>query len=299
MLGRRTFTLSCITAGLLSAVLGAQDYFPLTPGGVWIYKGGGTRASEPLVVEVTSTAEFNGVTYSVVRGLANTDLYLREDSDGNVFSYDAAAGVEKPWWSFQSPEGVEYASAVSCCGKAVVTSTSMHYEGGIGTFDNSLEMRYPGVFQVGIDRDVFLPDIGLISRSIATGGPSYGSYELVYARVGTMMLSVPEAGFSLAVGGTLARLTLRVSGDEPVKLTFANAQIYDLVIRNDKGEVVYTWSDGKGFAQVITTQSFGKGEKNWAVRLPDNLPAGTYSAEGYLTTTPSGQYTAKTVFEIK
>src|SRR5947209_8858485 len=180
MRGIKTFIASLLV--LLPAA--AQDYFPLQTGNVWVYRGSGSRADSETTVEITGTAQYNGSTYSVLHGLTDKDVLLREDASGNVFAYDADAGKESPWFSFNAPVGTAYDSTVSCCGKAMVASRNAPYAGPVGTFDYALQMSYPGVFQVGIANDLFLPYVGLVSRSIATGGPTYGGLDLIYARLG-------------------------------------------------------------------------------------------------------------------
>jgi hypothetical protein len=286
----------------------ADDYFPLQVGNTWVYRGSGTRANTPLTIEVTGTTEHGGVTYYVVRGLQDREVHLRADQNGGLFVYDAAASQERRWWDFAAKEGEAYESTVSCCGRAMVASRAADYKGDIGTFNYALEMRYPGVFQVGIDRDLFLPYVGLVSRSIATGGPTYGGYDLTYARVGgVLVVSGPEIAFTLALDKTVykpgdsvdivARLSLKNSGSEPVELTFSSGQLYDLTIRNDRGEQVYTWSADKLFPQVLQTIRVS-GEKTWAFKANPKLAAGSYTAEGYLATNPR-VFSATVKFEVR
>jgi hypothetical protein len=297
---------------LLAGCAFSQDYFPLQTGNVWIYKRSGTRAGAPLTVEVTGVMVANGMTYSVVTGLTSTPAYLRKDDSGTVFYYDMATGQEQPWWSFQATPGTPYDSTVSCCGKAQVVSRSAKYSGLVGAFDYALEMSYPGVFQVGIARDLFLPYIGLVSRSIATGGPSYGGYDLIYARIGGVtVVSAPEISFALTLDQAvytsrdmIARLTLRATQPDPLTLTFNSGQIFDLVIRDSGGAEVFRWSKGRLFTQVMQTIAFS-GEKDWAIQIaltdPDGkpLPAGKYVAEAYLTNSGPRAYSASAGFEIK
>jgi hypothetical protein len=204
----------------------------------------------------------------------------------------------------------------------VIRSTSATYSGPVGQFNYALEQDYPGVFQVGIAKEVFLPYVGMISRSENTGGPSMTAYDLIYARIGGVtVVSAPEVTFSLTldravyvsnlrtppgpVPAMTARMTLRVVQDQPVSLTFGTSQLYDLVIRNANGDAVYRWSDGKAFGQIVQTIPFGPGEKNFTVvanlgtSASTPFPPGKYTAEGYLTTSGTKSYTATVGFEIK
>jgi hypothetical protein len=72
-----------------------------------------------------------------------------------------------------------------------------------------------------------------------------------------------------------ARLTLRNTG-QPIALTFPSGQSFDLEVRNDRGTVVYRWSDGQAFTQMFRSEIFGPGEKNFVVQVhllgPDKKP---------------------------
>lgn len=158
----------------------------------------------------------------------------------------------------------------------------------------------------------------MVHRDQATGGPSYGSLDLIYARVGGVtVVSAPEVSFSLALDKSVygssprgeipemsARLALRNTQPEPLELSFPSGQIYDVAIRNESGVVVYRWSDGKAFPAIFQTISFSA-EKNWPILLrPADkdgkpLPPGKYTAEGYLTTAGPKSYSAAVAFEMR
>ena len=300
------------------------DYFPLAPGNAWIYRGGGVWTGTFLTLEITQTQVFRGNRYFLLHGFPQQDYWLRETANGSVVAYDPAQSAEKLWWAFQSPLGQQYTTFLPgvCCGVAVVNSRKATYKGPVGEFDNALEILYPGVFQVGIARELFLPDIGLVYRNQATGGPSYGSWDLLYARVGaTTVSAAPELSFRLTLDNSIytanmmppvpapapvmtARITLRNTG-EPITLIFPSGQTFDFEIRNDKGALVYRWSDGQAFTMVFRTETFGPGEKNFTIQAglagadKNPLPQGKYVAEGWLTTQGVKVYDASVGFEIR
>ena len=166
------------------------------------------------------------------------------------------------------------------------------------------------MFQVGLERELFVPNVGLAFRSQATGGPSYGSWELIYAHVGKVTReTTPELSFTLALDNSVytvdsmppfspstaapvmtARIRLRNTG-QPITLIYPTGQTYELVIRDAKGSIVYRWSDGQAFPQIVRTEAFGPGEKDFPIRVrlvgADKypLPQGRYTAEAWLTTT--------------
>ena len=302
------------------------DYFPLEVGNVWVYQGGGIYAGTTLTLEITKAAEFNGRQYFLLHGFPGGDYWLRADGAGSILAYDPDQDREKLWWAFWAPIGCEYTTFLpgTCCGRAVVSSRSATYKGPIGESDAALELLYPGVFQFGIEREVFWPGLGLVFRGQATGGPSYGSYELIHAHVGRSSWgSARELSFGLALDNSVyyvdmmppvepqtsaplmtARMTLRDTA-EPIVLTFPTGQTFDFVIRNEHGDIVYRWSDGMAFTQVIRTEVLGPGEKDFVIQVrlvgPDKnpLPQGRYFAEGWLTTMGPRAFAASAAFEVR
>jgi hypothetical protein len=181
------------------------DYFPMAPGNLWIYQGSGVYSSKLLTLEITTTQAFQGTPYFLLNGLPQQDYWLREDAKGSIRQYDPSQAVEKLWWDFNSPPGQQYSTDLpgTCCQVATVGPRNIAYKGPLGTFNSALEISYPGVFQFGILQETFLPGIGLAFRTQATGGPSYGSWELIYARVGDVTV---DSANELSGGITLDRV---------------------------------------------------------------------------------------------
>lgn len=296
-----------------------SDYFPLATGNLWVYQGAGSYSGTFLTLQITSSQQFQGVTYFLLHGFASQDYWLREDTRGSVFQFDPAQAAENLWWAFGSPMGQRYSTTLPgvCCGAAMVSSRSATYKGPLGTFDSTLQISYPGVFQVGIIQETFLPGVGLALRTQATGGPSYGSWELIYARVGGVTVdSAPELSFSLALDNSIytvtsataaplmtARLRLRDTA-QPITLTLPTSQRYDFTITDSNGTVVYQWSNGKAFANIAMNQTFGPGEEDYIIQIPlagsgkAPLPAGQYVAEGWLTTGRTKLFDATVPFQV-
>ena len=321
----RTLAAVVITSDQISNTPPAS-YFPLATGNSWVYQGGGIWAGSVLTLEITKSSDVRGNRYFLLHGLPGGDYWLRQDDKGSVFAWDMYQATDKLWWLFQSPIGEQYRTFLpgTCCGVAVVTSRTAHYEGPVGKFDKALEINYPGVFQVGIEREVFLPGVGLAQRRQATGGPSYGTWELIYASVGGITAaSAPDFSFSLALNDSIyyvdamppwppqltapvmtARISLRDNA-QPISLTFPTGQTFDFTIRNERGMMVYRWSDGRAFTQAFHTEVFGPGERNFVIQVrlvgPDKhpLPEGRYVAEGWLTTVGMKTFDASTGFEIR
>ncbi|WP_226576877.1 BsuPI-related putative proteinase inhibitor [Halobacillus litoralis] len=54
--------------------------------------------------------------------------------------------------------------------------------------------------------------------------------------------------------------SLENKGDDPLLLGFTSSQKYDIQVKNAEGEVVYTYSANRMFAQGLTTEDLGKGD---------------------------------------
>lgn len=83
-------------------------------------------------------------------------------------------------------------------------------------------------------------------------------------------------------------LVVRYVGQDPLTLNFSTSQRYDFQIENEAGEVLWRWSDGRMFAQVV-------GQFDLSPELPGvryralfqgRLPPGRYTVRGFLMTRP-------------
>lgn len=311
----KLLSLVVLAAGLAAA----QNYFPLEPGNQWIYRSG----TEIATAEVVRAETFEGRSYALVRGFFG-DAWLRTNEDGALVAYDPSTRAEQLWTAFGAAEGAQFQSAAPPCEQpAQLVSKSAQYAGPIGEFPYALEIRYsPGrCADAGSERDLYLPWVGLVQRRATTiAGPR--TWDLVYARLGVTEISASQTSFQLsldqavytanlmppvdprrAVPHMLARLTLRHIQQEPLRLTFPTGQRFDLVIRNEKGEVVFRWSDGKAFTQVLGTEMV-LGERNWVIDVPlgtgnTALPQGRYVAEGWLTAEGPRAWSASAGFEVR
>lgn len=86
-----------------------------------------------------------------------------------------------------------------------------------------------------------------------------------------------------------AQLTLTITNvtSTPVTVSFAGEQLYDFAARNANGDVVWTWSHGKTFAEVPSEVVLGPGEyleftQSWSFSTNDGslLMDGVYTVSG-------------------
>jgi len=316
MPGIRITTASAVAIFALFSSPGAAhaqtDLMPLQVGNQWVYRSTGPGAAITWKVSVTRTENKGGQDYAVVEGFPETEtLLLRAAADGTVYSYQD--GGERIWVKFPAAIKEEWPTTVNACNAAgVIESKAARYRGPIGQFDNAVQVRYTygGCADAGLDGDIFLPWIGLVRRSSQTiAGPRH--FDLIYARIAdTTVVSEGDVSFTLtldkavyyanlmppvdparAVPVMTARLTLRNTTDQEIEIEFPSGQKYEIQIKNERGETVYTWSADKAFIQVFETLKLSKGELNWVetIRLSaaeegKPLAAGRYIAEAWLTT---------------
>ncbi|MBI4890060.1 MAG: hypothetical protein HY821_05490 [Acidobacteria bacterium] len=288
MPGTRIFTLNLLAAAALLAQ--SPEYLPLQQGNTWIYKG----SAGTFTLQTGGAETFGENQYFPLRGLPTTPvLYLRNTPEGRIYQWDMAAKLEVLYLdtaAAESPTGVDPCNAASR-----IESREGKYAGPVGEFGNVLDVRYTAAqcADAGLVSDQFLPWVGLLARTQQTiAGPR--TYHLVYARLGGVTVLTPaEISFSLAVTAAQdVRLALRNMGPAPLELTFPTSQQFEVEVYDQKNQLVYRWSDGMGFLQVVTTQSVS-GERIWLVSLPSGrLAPGRYTVKGWLTTTEPGGYAA-------
>ncbi len=292
-----------ITMG--AACLAQSEYYPLQRGDQWVYRARGP-AGGVIQLEVTSAAELiGGNYYAKVEGLFDGTVWLRVRNDGMLVAYDAASKLDVVWAAFGIQEkGVYQPAFDTCTGIATVASRSAAYHGPLGDADSGLRITFaPGrCADAGRQEEFYLPYIGPISWTENTiAGPR--TYDLVYARLGGVtVLTTPEVAFGVSIGpaatGMMARIALRQTLTEPLRLTFRSSQTFELLIRDSAGTEVYRWSRGRIFAPATRDVTFAPGEKNWVALVPQ-LPAGKYTAEASLVTVEPRSFVATAGFEVR
>lgn len=288
---------------MASCAIAQTDYFPLATGNQWVYRGDGRAGVSVFTVEVKQPQTFNGREYFLVEGFPEQNrVWLRMDQEGAVYMWDEAARNQAIWIDFPAKPPVLFKPGSDpCAAHAAVESREWEYKGPIGEFKNALSVKYaPGsCADAGLERDVFLPSVGLVQRTSQTiAGPR--TYDLIYARLGSTVIGGGEAGFSLtldkhiywanmmppvdparAIPMMTARLTVRNGTGEPMELNFNSSQRFNLVIYNSRGEVVYNWAATRLFMPVLGREVI-QGEKNWVETIPlargeGPLPEGRYA----------------------
>lgn len=294
----RSFAFLILTA----ATLAAQDleYWPLAPGNQWVYRA---SLGEPLTVTVARHEVVDGKTYAVLTGLPNTSL-LRQDG-ARLMTYDRESRQEKVYLDFGAPLDRQVPSSVDRCNPtAAIVSRDATAKLPLGTFEGLIAVRYgPGpCADAGLTQDLFRPYVGLMRRTETSfTGPRH--YDLVYGRInGVLVFSTPETGFAVHVApdtnGWLVRMTLRHTVGEPLKLDFSSGQVFDITVKDERGQQIYTWSADKLFLAALQSLEVS-GERSWSTLIPGVNRAGKYTVEAWLTTMGAQPFRASTIAVVE
>lgn len=321
-----------------AAAQSSHNYLPLAVGNSWSYAASGAILQESFTVQVLAEQEFNGNRYFQLLGFIGEsasdpqplDLsqapWVRLTESGQLVEWDLRGGSERLWYEFQAPEGASWTPQLpdECVGAATMVSRRSSVAAPAGTFSPALRIEYSpaNCADAGFERELFAADVGLVERTIVTiAGPR--SFVLTAAQINGKRITAPSLSLSLAIDRPTYRaylmppvdpergiprlnaaLTIRNTGDLPLTLTFPSGQQFDFEIRNERGEAVYRWSDGKFFTLALTQLDLSPGEQTFAVEIPlSNKPGeafapGEYTLEGWLTTIGAAAYRASVGFEI-
>ena len=301
-------------------------YLPLAVGNSWLYEIEGRAGVGSLRVAVTEKVDLGGASYYRLEGYAPRPALVRWTPQGRLVEYREDTGSDYLWYDFGAEEGAVWDSGlpIDCIGAAKLASRDTQADVPAGSFEPALSIRYGSTIcaDAGIEEEVFAAGVGLLRRTeITIAGPL--SRVLVEARVGGAVISASEVAFNLSIDRPVyvpdlfppvdperaipvlrARMTIRNSTTEPLRLNFPSSQRFDLVIRNTMREEVFRWSENKLFAQVLGTIELSPGRRGFTAEAPlgaainQPLPPGTYIADAWLTTEGVPAYRASVPFEI-
>lgn len=280
------------SALFLAGALCGQDYFPLETGNQWIYRIGGALSGvltpTTFVAEITGTRIIDGKEYFQLVGMPGGTRLLRKNEAGTLVFYSEQDRAEHNWVAFQAATGEAFRTEIDDCSPTgVIQSRNAELRSPLGDFrEGALRVGYaPGrCADAGLIAETFLPYVGLAQRRMSNIAGEV-IWDLIYTRLGSFTaFAEPERSFQATLNGArfatnepiTVRMTLRNTTGTPLELTFPSGQDFDVVIRNDKGDEVYRWSNGRAFTLAIRTLRFS-GEKNYSVAVRPGLPTGTYT----------------------
>lgn len=288
---KHLFALGALAAGFA----GGAELIPLSMGNYWVYQH--EQTGETFTIRVGQpVATQSGKLYHHLTGYTPGYVLARIDQGGNLLLLDEETGGEKILTGFSEPDGRWWpAPGHACAQQGQTQARRVEYDGPGGRWQRAVVVKYQSsaCADVGILSEQFAENIGLLQRVVSTlSGPR--TFDLVYARVGTQIIETRDRGrFSVAVdqpaGQDYLRANLRIDlGFTPsIRLRFPSSQVFDVVLRDAAGEIVWRWSEGRFFVQEIRETAIGN---VWSETVQIPKPSGDltgYTVEGWLTTLPT------------
>lgn len=273
------------------SLLGA-DMFPLQTGNTWIYHESAT--GQDLIIRVGTPVVAEERVYYSLSGYVEQRVLVRMNETGSMVYLDQETGAERLLTSFEPFErGWWNAPFRQCEQEGQTLEKPGVHDGAAGPILDVQEMRYRSFTcaDAGVESEQYAANIGMVRRVVGSiAGPR--KFDLVYARVGKQIIdALPHGRFTVSIGDG-AILRLQVNSPAPVNLLFPTAQEYDLVLKDEAGNVVWKWSDGQMFAQAAHERTVGT---EWSAKVIVPWPAqeGNYTLQAWLTTaTDAPQFAA-------
>jgi hypothetical protein len=285
------------SAVLLSLVtitgnVSAAELLPLAPSNGWIYRDAVTGDS--FSVQVGAPVYLNQRLYHTLRGYGITTLLVHVNEYGNIVYWDEERAQDILLISFEYVPKAWWEAPMRECPQQGQTTRSRTVHTGSGGKWEALDIRYRSFecFDAGSESEQFAENIGMVRRVVNTiAGPR--TYDLIYARVGTQVISAGNVGGfrvtalpSRSPGFWLVTLRIEVPAGTEVKLNFPSSQEYDARLRDSEGQILWTWSADKLFAQIQHELVIRGGfSATIEVPHPPSIPEGPhfFTIEAWLT----------------
>jgi len=298
-----TLFLTLLFCGATGKAFAAEaSLFPITQGNMWIYRDSST--GQTLTIDVRGQIYTGGKVYNKIYGYAYQPMLVREGENGSLYLYNEEMEREELLTSFDSFSGGWYDSRLTNCGQLSQRQEKREeFRTPQGTTLQAVRLVYRNFncADSGIEEELYLENVGLVRRTVSTiAGPR--TYELVYGRAGLVTYDA-QRGTAFRVG--LDRNYIEAANNDPVRLTvsmrltvrnapshdldFPSGQLYDIRVRDEKGNIVYQWSDGLAFP-LAGSHRYVPHELEFTqvIDLKDRsgapLAGGYYTVEAWLTT---------------
>ena len=286
-----TWMLAGIAAATITCASGA-DFFPLREGNTWTYRN--SVHGQAFTMTVGASVNLNDRTYYSLRGYVDHEVLVRLDDQQDLAVVDQETFAERKLISFQPSDTTWDAPERICRQEGQTSERRVQHDGPAGPIADVLEINYKtfGCADVGTLQEQFAENIGMVRRVNNTiAGPQ--TFDLVSATVNKLHIAaLPNGSFSVAVDATdpatdvKAFLKLRLGLGNSLTLNFSSGQEYDVIVRDEAGSSVWTWSATRSFTQALHSRTV---DSAWTipVEIPRSVFAtsGKYTIEGWLTTT--------------
>lgn len=279
----------------LALPMAAADYLPLAAGNSWTYRD--ARTGQQFTIRAGTPEMHHGNAYYPLFGYAQQRLTVRINEAQALVHWDEERERDVPVVLFTPFEGGWWEAPYRECDQEAQTQEKpATHDGPAGPLPDVLDIRYRtfGCADVGTQREQFAANIGMVRRiESSIAGPR--QFDLVSARIGKQTIeTLPHGRFTVTVmdSGTphdltaVLRLQTGTAGD--VRLRFDSGQEFDVMVRDQDGHALWTWSATRSFIQAQHERTV-VGEWTVPVEIPRAvIPPNTASitVEGWLTTAP-------------
>jgi len=272
----------------------AAEMFPLNPGAIWEYRAEGV--AEPLIIRVGYNQLYaGGQVYSRLFGYVSQPVWARLDEAGDLYYLDEESGRDRLLTMLDVDNSVWFEAPLRDCEQeGQAHADRVPYPGPTGAIADTLAVRYRtfSCADAGVEAELFAANIGMVLRSVSTiAGPV--SYFLTYADTGAVQLA-PRNGAALRLSleqqgaeSVTARLRLTADPGAASTIVFPTGQEFDFVLRDERGQKVWQWSDGRVFTQAFHEKPSDNLAYEVEIPLPavqQPLPNSHYTVEAWLTT---------------
>jgi hypothetical protein len=273
-----------------AASLTATPFLPLAPGNTWTYRDAATGHS--FTVQVGTQVFLNQRIYHTLRGYVSQQLLVRVNEYDNIVYWDEEKGEDVLLTSFEVvPRAWWEAPARECDQQGQTEEVRAVHDGPAGRW-NALQIRYRtfSCADAGLESEQYAENIGMVRRVVNTiAGPR--TFDLVYARMGGVTISGGKVGgFTVTAepwsGFWLVTMRVDLPPETSITANFPSAQEYDLRLRDTRGNILWTWSADKLFAQIVHERQIRDGfSASVVVPHPPAVPEGPhfYTIEAWLT----------------
>ena len=218
--------------------------------------------------------------------------------------------------NFQAPAGSTYQADLAACnqGEVVLAARGLTLQTPAGVFEEVVQLDFhPNCADGGVTRMWFAPRVGIV-RVTELNIVGVLTHDLIEAEVGGVTFPRPS-GLDISAKfpsplividreppimadrpPTSVAVSLSITNhtNGPLDYLFRDGQRFDIFVINADGEVVSTWSRGRGFPDVVSVEVLEAGQ-SWRFRgnVPltndkgSDLPAGGYTLRIEMTSDPS------------
>jgi hypothetical protein len=242
-----------------------------------------------MTIRVGTPALIGGNVYHRLTGYVAEPLWVRFNADTLLYR-DEERNQDLPLTLFASVGGPWFhAPFRGCEQEGQVSERRVGYTGPAGGFEAALQIRYRsfGCADSGIEEEIYQPSIGMLRRTVVTiAGPRH--FDLVSARIGRIQIVPENAGaFQVSVrkpaaSDTSFTATLHLALDQPMRVRKPSGQDYDVVLKDETGQTIWRWSEGKVFPAGIEERVLS-GREQYDVIVPTPRHPGKYTVEAWLT----------------